>query len=260
MRLTLSTLYICLSATSAAANPDAAFTVEREYGVTTVMGAASSAAHEAILRDSAVRFFPDSDVRFELARPIAAPPGWALVTDMALRAAATLNQGRIEIAPTKFVVTGVTANEAAWNASLIRVTRARLNGMTIEENVVSIQSELAHEDLCRQQLRYLSEHSAIEFERMSAQPGSGAQAHLDAVLELSFDCPQLDLEVIGHTEASGREARQSNLALRRARAVMARLRAAGLSSDRVTAAAANPADTATSAFRHDRRVEIRARR
>lgn len=258
MRLAFPTLLLCLCGAAATANPDAGFTVEREYGVTTVMGTASSAAHEAILRDSAVRFFPDSDVRFDLARPATAPPGWALITDMALRAAATLRRGRIEIAPAKLVATGITANEAAWRSSLRRVERTRLAGMTVEENVLAVQSDVAYDDLCVRQLRYLSANSMIEFERTSAELRSGAHAVLDAVLELAFDCPQLAFTVVGHAEASGREAAYADLPMRRARAVSGYLLAGGLAADRV--AAAPTGSVASAAQRHDRRAEILARR
>ena len=96
---------------------------------------------------------------------------------------------------------------------------------------------------------------------MSAELRSGAQADLDGVLELSFDCPRLTFTIVGHIETTGREAANPDLAMQRAQAVVGYLRNAGLSEHRLAATAGDTADVVSSDTRgHNRRAEIRAQR
>ena len=230
-----------------------------------VEGHASSTAHESILRDTVRRYFSDrGHLRTSIALrwDVPTPPGWALVTDIALRALSTTQSASVEVTPERVFVRGITASPEEWDKAVGRIEAALLEGMQLTHEVVVVSGQTAYPQSCHHQLSELSASTVIDFVSSSSELATGAAPQLDAIVELSVECGFLVLEVTGHTDASGSE--DLNVALSRARAesVVDYLVTRGLARDRLIAdgvGSAEPIATGSGrrARRQNRRVEFR---
>lgn len=73
----------------------------------------------------------------------------------------------------------------------------------------------------------------VEFDVNSAKIGQGSIAQVEEVHRLLADNPQLTLNIVGHTDASGDPARNQILSTRRAAAVLSFLTAEGIAPNRL---------------------------
>ncbi len=228
-------------------------------------GDASSVAHEAILRESVNRFYGDQDLRdvsVDLRKPVHSPPGWALITDMVLRAVSTTRSATAEITASSVRIRGVTSTASEWETALSRVEAALLEGMTLDYQMVTVSKRDSFRSLCRRRFLQLTRNNRIEFFRSAALLRSNAYPTLDAIVETAVDCPQLRIRVTGHTDSSGDEANNVALSQARADAVVTYLRERGLAEDRLEAVGAGSsepreADSTATSRRKNRRVEFR---
>ena len=97
----------------------AVFKISRSLSRLEIEGDASSVAHEAILRESVNRFFGAEELRsvsIDLRNPVHSPPGWALITDMVLRAVSATRSATVEITESGVRIRGVTSTAADWEA------------------------------------------------------------------------------------------------------------------------------------------------
>lgn len=242
-----------------------ALTISRSPTRLDVEGDASSVAHEAILRESVNRFYGAEalqTVNIDLRKPVHTPPGWALITDMVLRAVSTTRSGNAEITDSTVRIRGISTSLQDWEAALLSVEAALLDGMTLDHEIVTVDKRDSFESLCRRQLLQLVRNNRIEFFRSGALLRSNAFPTLDAIVELAIDCPQLKIRVTGHTDSSGDET--SNVALSQARAnsVAAYLHERGLPKERLEAVGVGSseprsADSTARSRRLNRRVEFR---
>lgn len=242
----------------------AALTITRTASRLDIVGDVSSAAHETILRNSVVRYYGVEDVEivsFQLHNPSHTPPGWALITDMALRAVSTTLFATAEITALSFRIRGVTSTATDWAAAIQRVEVALLDGMTLDFDVVTVRKDEPFQSLCRRQMLLFARNNRIQFFLSGAELRSHAFPILDAMVEVAVDCPQLKMRVTGHTDPSGDEA--ANIALSRARAdaVVNYMVGRGLSVDRLEAVGAGSSQPAVPnsdarSRRLNRRVEF----
>lgn len=241
-----------------------ALTITRTRSRLDISGNVSSAAHETILRNSVARFFGVEDsefVSFELHDSTDTPAGWALITDMVLRALATTLSATAEISASSIRVRGVTTTAADWAAAIQRVEIALLDGMTLDYDVVTVSEDEHFQLLCRRQILQFARDNHIQFILSGAELRTNALPTLDAMVEVAVDCPQLKIRVTGHTDSSGDEA--ANIALSRARAdaVIKYMVGRGLSVDRLEAVGAGSSEPAVAnsdarSRRLNRRVEF----
>lgn len=256
-------LHAAIVADIATAASDVAMTIDRHAGGVTISGTTSSSAHEAILRQTAERSFPGQVLEFEFSGPATAPPGWALVTDMALRAAAATRRARIEISRWSVSTSGVTTDRKAWSGAIARVGHALPDGMVLRDEVVAIRPDRSHADRCLSRFRRLAVDQSIEFLRSGAELSAGSYAGLDGLLELAVDCPDLHLGITGHTDDSGDEHANQRLSLARADAVAAYLIERGLPATRIVTRGAGSTEPLVEnvdaeARQRNRRVQISA--
>lgn len=231
----------------------------------TVEGHSSSTAHESIIRDTVRRYFRDRGqlrISVALRGDIPTPPGWALVTDIALRALSATQSASVEVTPERVFVRGIAASPDEWDSAVQRIEGALLPGMQLTHEVVVVSGQASYPQSCHDQLSELSANTNIDFVTSSSELTTGAGPQLDAIVELSVECGFLVLEVTGHTDSSGDEGQNVQLSLARAEAVVTYLSARGMPSERLIAdgvGSAEPIATGSSrrARQLNRRVEFR---
>ena len=240
-------------------------TVHHTLSSLVVSGHTSSAAHESILRDTARRYYGEQGwerVSFDLRRASQTPPGWALVTDLTLRALSFTRSATADISPTLVSVRGITETSPAWQAAAERIERSLLPGMHLNDRIVTVSSDTAYPQTCHPQLAVITGERRVAFSATSAALRSSSAPLLDAIAELVLECSALDLHIIGHTDATGSETENLTLSHQRAQAVATYFVSRGIPEDRLHPSgkgSSQPIEHGTDrrARRLNRRVEFR---
>lgn len=191
-------------------------TIHKNLQTLQIRGIASSKAHEVILRQTARRYFGDATIVMDLDGGIRTPPGWALVTELVLRALAQTDAARASITASLVSIEGVSTHPSDYAAALRRIETALLENMSVESNVSGIAANRSFDELCQARFRTTRKSGVIGFAVSAADLGPNALPLLDALVEIAVDCPETKIRVTGHTDSRGDAA--ANQALGRARA------------------------------------------
>ena len=210
-------------------------TIEVDASRVQIRGIISSSAHAAILEQSAHRYFADKEAVLDLQIRPALPPGWALITDMSLRALAQTRTASAEITAAGVTVRGVTGSAADWQGAADLVDRNLLPGMLFRQQVVEIAHDGSLERQCIELFRTAQRGHEVEFALSSATLRTSALPTLDELIQIATDCPTTMIDITGHTDSTGDEAANLYLSQARADAVAAYLHAGGIASSRITA-------------------------
>jgi outer membrane protein OmpA-like peptidoglycan-associated protein len=234
-----------------------------EYGKSglTITGDSSSVAHEAILRQTALNLFPHTKHEFELRQRRVMPPGWALLTELTLRAVAQTYSSTATIDATKVAVRGITMRKTEWDEAAARLTKHLPEGTVLQQEIIELRPGATLESQCSALFRSALQARRIEFPRDSDQLSSNAYSVLDELIQIIADCPAAIIAITGHTDASGNESNNQRLSEARANSVMAYMIAGGISADRLQAFGAGSAmpllNEDNAHARHiNRRIEI----
>ena len=150
-------------------------------------------------------------------------------------------------------VTGLTVAESTWTNGTVQVTgsttigdarvadfpaevQARL-GALVEVDVSGLASNLTQEALAALQEEITARVLAdpIRFAPLSADIAAESEAILAFVAETLNSVPEVQVEVVGHTDSAGSEQDNQVLSLQRAEAVIVRLGELGVDGARLTA-------------------------
>jgi OOP family OmpA-OmpF porin len=191
----------------------------------------------------------------------ALPPGWALISEIALRASAETWSSTTEITDAGGQIRGITNDATAGEASLSRIEKSLLTGMHLQHQVSEIRPATSLNQQCIELFRSATRGRNIEFPRAGVALGSAAKPLLDELIQIAVDCPTTGVAITGHTDSTGDESVNQALSESRARAVATYMMARGIASDRLTiegAGSSRPLVTEESAqaFRKNRRIEI----
>lgn len=208
-----------------------------------IWGIASSTAHEIILQQTAQRYFGDATIVVDLGRGMRTPPGWALVTELVLRALAHTDAARASITASTVSIEGVTTRPNDYAAALQRIEVALLEKMSMESNVSGISANRSFDELCQTRFSMTAQSRAIEFTVSTADFGQNALPLLDALIEIAVDCPGTTIRVTGHTDSSGNPVANQALGHARAMRVVEYMTRHGVPGEQFKVAVATQSDT-----------------
>lgn len=260
-RVSLALIGIALALCAYAGADTPQLLIEKKSDHLLIIGDVSSTAHEAILRDTAAQIGNNGSTRFDVQLMSPTPPGWALLTDLTLRAVAETQTASATISSFGVDVRGITANPDGWSAAIARANDYLGPGMQLVQNVVVIDAPEALDSVCQRVFREESRANSVKFEESSSTLSSPSFGQLDALAELATDCPGSTITVVGHTDSTGVEASNVALSQARAQAVVSYMITRGVAPGRLYAhgvGSSEPvADNANPRARHkNRRIEF----
>ena len=214
----------------------------------TVTGAISSPANREILGQTAASLFPATKVSFDVDVASGLPPTWSLITDQTLRALEYSYSATATISESVIVIRGATNEPEAMRATLDRLRTFLPANMQLQSNVAAMASTQSFESMCRQLFAAALEERSIVFAERSIQLSTSAFGLLDALAELSHDCPAAHVTVTGSGDGGDSTAITGR---HRADSVVAYLSGRGMHRDRLSARG--------SADQTDRRIRFQIR-
>ena len=200
-----------------------------------ISGDVSSVAHELILQQIARRLFPDQSTEINVDHGTRAPPGWALVTELVLRAIAQTESARASVSDTDISIEGLTSDPVAYAAAKQRIDAVLPEGMTIASMVTGMSTSLSYVDLCRNRFAQTISGGLVLFAISTADFGESALPLLDALVEIAVDCPDTTIRVTGFTDSTGNSVTNEALGLARAARVIDYMTSSGLPDARFEA-------------------------
>ena len=245
-------------------NPEqapAAMTIAMTHDSIAVSGSVSSAAHEDILRQLIADRFAGRTPTIDLTPAKSLPPGWALATEMTLRAVASTRSATVSIASGEISIKGITTDAPALRDSLARVEQSLLPGMTLTHDVAEISPNGSMNRQCIELFRTAMRGRRIGFAHGSAEIGTAAAPMLDELVQILADCPSSSIAVKGHTDSTGDEASNLKLSQDRADAVAAYIVDSGIAKARIESRGVGSAEPVANevdarARELNRRIEI----
>lgn len=209
--------------------------IKRDVSGISVAGNVSSVAHEAILRDVIGRLAPAAAVSLDVQSAELLPPGWALVTELTLRATLWTRFSEAEVTANAVSIRGVTVDADAWRDARSRLGTSLLSGMQLDTRVIELPSLPDYERLCRQQFDAVLKTRTLEFPVAISTLESNAEALLDSLIETAADCPEAKISI--RASGDGPESVTANRTLAEARlqVIVDYLIGHGLSPTRINA-------------------------
>jgi len=194
-----------------------------------------NAVHAAIAAAAARKFFSENVVD-NLKASVGAPSGFAGAVVPALGALSRLSTGTLVVSDREVKLSGDALYDAA--ASQIRNGLAKEfpQGFQLKADI-SVKPPSAPVDatVCQQLFSELLTKGRIRFESGRADIVADSAGLLDRLIETALRCPNVNIEIAGHTDADGDDVFNKALSEKRAQAVADYLVKAGLPADRFTA-------------------------
>ena len=246
---------------STLANGDLQLSIDHDGSAISLRGSVSSAAHESILRRTLAEQYSDHAKSVELVVRPAMPPGWALITDITLKALAETRSASADVTPARIELRGYAVDRERWSQALKRISDNLLPGMLIDTSVIQVGPAAPLGRQCVELFRTAMRGRNIEFAQASAKISTSASPLLDELVQIAADCPGTQVSITGHTDSTGDESMNLALSQARADAVAAYMIGAGIPAARIVASGAGSArplvdETGRQARRLNRRIEV----
>lgn len=248
----------------------------------TLSGDVTSAAAKRALVEQAGRIMPNARVIDQTKVVDHGSRKWPQVADAGLRILADLKSGEARLARQQLTVIGEAADQSIVVAAREKLGRLSRGYDGREEIKVAVatppppappqaQPQPPSPPLvdpkaraCQDGLRSAAKEGIINFERAKADLARESLPTLNKLAQVARDCPQIKIEIEGHTDAEGTPERNQRLSDRRARAVVDYLVRAGVDAGKLVAVGYGetrpvaPNDTAENRARN-RRIEFTVR-
>ncbi len=195
------------------------------------------------------------------------PDGWSTRVLASLEALAQLNSGSIVVQPDVVEIRGLTGNENA-KAEVTRILSEKLGASQdyrisiTYQKILDEQANIPTPEECVDRITKILEIQQIIFTPSSAEIDEVARVSIDNIAEILKTCPDIPMEVGGHTDSQGREIMNQQLSQARALSVVNALLARRILTSNLTAKGygeSRPiADNKTESGREEnRRIEFR---
>ncbi|WP_299424273.1 OmpA family protein [uncultured Shimia sp.] len=156
------------------------------------------------------------------------PPTWPFRVMAGLDALTMLNNGSLIVTPEAVSITGNTGNTET-NARIAQLLAAKLSqtdhfaiNVTYVETLDPLAGLPTNEE-CMANIQALQDETKIAFEPGKGTLDESAAAIIDKLAEELNACPDLQIEIQGHTDSQGRESMNQALSQTRALAVLTAL-------------------------------------
>jgi len=194
-----------------------------------------NAVHAAIAAAAARKFFSENVVD-NLKASVGAPSGFAGAVVPALGALSRLSTGTLVVSDREVKLSGDALYDAAANQIRNGLAKEFPQGFQLKADI-SVKPPSAPVDatVCQQLFSELLTKGRIRFESGRADIVADSAGLLDRLIETALRCPNVNIEIAGHTDADGDDVFNKALSEKRAQAVADYLVKAGLPADRFTA-------------------------
>jgi OmpA-OmpF porin, OOP family len=213
------------------------FKVEKtDAGVRLSGYAPDEKARQELLAAARTAFFADS-VSDDLKLGAGAPAGFVAAAKATLPSIARLASGALTMSDTGLRVDGAAVYGKAADDIRQALAAAMPGGFKLDANVeVAPPGAPLAANECQPRFAGILSKGRILFETGKAAISHESAAVLDGLVGLVQRCADADIEVAGHTDSVGSAASNLDLSKRRAEAVVAYLKDAGVDTSRITAA------------------------
>ena len=166
--------------------------------------------------------FPGAEVEVATRTAQGLPEGWPIRAMAGIEALALLEEGRVAVEEEGVALSGVTGNPDAEAEAAGLLSRALGGGEDLRLDVaydpaLDPATGTPAPDECLRRIEAAQGAQEIAFAPGSDAIESSGLATLGEIATILGECPEIEMEVAGHTDSQGREA--MNLELSRARAV-----------------------------------------
>lgn len=207
--------------------------IRRNVSDIDISGQVSSAANEAILLEI-LGHQESLTTSVKLSHAELPPPGWGLLTELALQATLLTQFSETTVDDTGASIRGVTNDPVAWRAAIKRLEAALLPGMRMDIRVVEIPPGPTFTSLCREQFAAAINKGPLQFAAGRADIDSQARILLDSLNETAADCAKWHIRVQAHGDRSSGS--DGKLEAARAQSIIEYLTSHGLSAQRIAVA------------------------
>lgn len=168
------------------------------------------------------------------------PEGWPTRVLAGVAALAELENGTLLVRSDTVEISGVTGSLRAQDRITQTLSAALGQGATFKVTVTYDEdldplAALPTPQECKAEIDGATERQKITFTPGSAEIASTAQATIAALADILTDCPGIQMEVGGHTDAQGSEGGNLSLSQARAEAVLIALQGRGVDVANMTA-------------------------
>lgn len=190
-------------------------------------------SRDAILSFAAAQFGHDSVVD-QTEFDVAVPSDWTVRIIAAIEALEPLQEGSVEMTPSRLLVDGWSLHEGAADA--VTTLLKQKVGPGAEVHVVynaaaaaaAAQAARPRPEICADQIAAILDSDSIRFAAGSAEIVPESAGVIAAIADVLRGCPGAEFEIAGHTDSQGAEAVNRQLSEERAEAVVAALQAEDL--------------------------------
>jgi OOP family OmpA-OmpF porin len=208
-------------------------TIDVRPSMVSISGTVGSLAHQALLAQTATTGFPRKTADLNVLVTDGLPDGWALATDLALRAMVAVRSGVAEVDDDSVTLYGLTDDRAPFDESVVALKAGLDPSMALDISVDEIGPSAPVARQCIELFRTATRGRKIEFATDEATLRTAAYPLLDELASIATDCPGSTIGINGHTDSSGDEAANIRLSQARADAVAHYLSGRGIAITRI---------------------------
>jgi outer membrane protein OmpA-like peptidoglycan-associated protein len=236
------------------------FQIRWQQGELELSGHTSSQEHEQALRQVAESEYPGSRVTTNFQPLGIVPDYWAGSTAQVLFLLQASSSAEATLSTNELKIRSVIVDEPDWKKRLKALEETMPADMEVSADTILVDPTVSVPAICGRAFESF-DSGRINFEESSVDFRPSAYPRLDRLIALANACQESQIAITGHTDASGNEAWNQLLSVRRASAVGDYVANGGISQNRLQISgvgSAEPvADDSTRYGRSlNRRIEI----
>lgn len=225
--------------------------------------ASASPEHEEAVLRAIQDQFGDLPARVDFHTALLIESNWPLVSTRLLYLVGATSSARVDVQDQLIRIRGTTDDAAIFEQRLKQLREVLPAGSELDADVVMIGSDVAGADLCERSFATIGKET-VHFRQSSIRLRESSFPVLDRLVEFAYDCRDMTIAIIGHTDSTGDESWNKQVSLARAKVVADYMTARGIPAERMLlegAGSQHPiGDNGTVAGRErNRRIEFELR-